>query len=250
MSALAELRWWWRWRGHRPDASVADAKELLAPRSENATLKTAAERDAAIADVERLGLPVYGDPPKNWDSLAALRAILSRTDTNARVLDAGSVPEAVILPWLSLLGYHDLVGINLDVKRPFRVGPIRYEHGDITRTDFEPASFDAITCLSVIEHGVPVEPYLTEMARLLKPGGVLVTSTDYWHEPVPAEGKTAWGAPVKVFVADEIRAMLRHAASVGLKPTSELDLTCQDKVVHWKRQDLDYTFVVFTLVRE
>ncbi|MGE5184002.1 MAG: hypothetical protein ACM31C_18150, partial [Acidobacteriota bacterium] len=105
MSALAELRWWWRWRGHRPTASIAEAEELLARRSENATLKTAAERDSAIADVERLGLPVYGDPPKNWDSLAALRAILTRTDTSARVLDAGSVPEAVILPWLSLLGY-------------------------------------------------------------------------------------------------------------------------------------------------
>ena len=247
MSLLAGIRWWWKWRGFHPKASIADAKQPV--HTENAVLKTTAERDAAIARVEQLGLPIYEEPSKNWDSLAALSAIVSRTGTSARVLDAGSVPEAVILPWLSLFGYRDLIGINLDVKRPFHVGPIRYERGDITKTPYESASFDAITCLSVIEHGVPVVPYLAEMARLLKPGGVLITSTDYWHEPVDTKGKTAWGSPVKVFVADEIRAILRDAEAVGLRPTTDIDLACQDKVVHWTRQNLDYTFVVFTFTR-
>jgi SAM-dependent methyltransferase len=208
-----------------------------------------AERDAALHRVARLGLPIYDDPPKNWDSLAALDAILSRTTSDARVLDAGSVPNAVILPWLALYGYRDLVGINLDIERPFNVGPIRYQRGDITKTEFPDQSFDAITCLSVIEHGVPTDGYLTEMARLLKPGGVLVTSTDYWHAPIDTKGKEAWGAPVRVFERAAIESMIDKARSLGLTLTSPLELDCSEQVVHWKRMDLRYTFVVFTFVR-
>jgi SAM-dependent methyltransferase len=239
---VPRMRWWWRWRGHLAAGRPTE-------RAENAVLRTLAEREAAVAEVERLGLPLYDDRPKNWDSLVALHAILSRTDASSRVLDAGAVPNSVILPWLAMYGYHDLVGINLDVKRPFAIGPIRYDHGDITRTEFADASFDAITCLSVIEHGVPVDSFLAEMARLLKPGGVLVTSTDYWHAPVDTAGLVAWGAPVKVFQADDIRALVECARSLGLTPTGELDLACEERVVHWKRMRLDYTFVVLTFER-
>jgi len=239
---IAEARWWWRWRGHDPRARPARVPE-------NAVLRTIAERERAVDAIEQLGLPKYDDRPKNWDSLAALSAILARTGPDARVLDAGAVPNAVILPWLAMYGYRDLVGINLDVKRAFEVGPIRYERGDLTRTEFADASFDAITCLSVIEHGVPTDAYLAEMARLLKPGGILVTSTDYWHEPIATDGKVAWGAPVKVFQPAEIRSMLARGDAFGLRPTGELAYVCDEKVVHWKRMRLDYTFIVFTLER-
>lgn len=239
---LANMRWWLRWRGHQPQGKPPAL-------AENGVLQTIAEREEAVATIEKLGLPLYADRPKNWDSLVALSAILSRTSPTARVLDAGAVPGAVILPWLAMYGYRDLVGINLDVGKPFNVGPIRYEHGDITKTSFPDASFDAITCLSVIEHGVPLEPYMAEMARLLKPGGVLVTSTDYWHEHVPTDGKVAWGAPVKVFEPADVRAMIAHGEQLGLRPTGALELGCKDRVVHWKRMNLDYTFVVFTLVK-
>ena len=86
---------------------------------------------------------------------------------------------------------------------------IHYEPGDATDTRFDTESFDAITCLSVVEHGVDLDGYFREAARILKPGGALVTSTDYFPDPVDTAGKHAYGVPVKIFDRDEIVACAR-----------------------------------------
>src|SRR5437764_470272 len=64
---------------------------------------------------------------------------------------------------------------------------------DLTRTPFRDQSFDVITCLSVIEHGVELEAYVREMSRLLRPGGYLITSTDFWCQPVDTAGIFPFG---------------------------------------------------------
>jgi SAM-dependent methyltransferase len=213
----------------------------------NAVLRTHREVQDVIWQVEKLGLPLNEDYPKNWDSLAALDSILKGTDTSARILDAGAELYSVILPWLYLYGYRHLIGINLVFKYPLKRGLIQYEYGDITRTGFKDRTFDAITCLSVIEHGVNIRSFFEEAARLLKPGGILVTSTDYYCEPVETHDLKAYGVPIHVFARDEISAMLNIAHECGLEPTGEINLDCQDKAVTWKEFDLDFTFVVFTL---
>ncbi len=86
-----------------------------------------------------------------------------------------------------MYGYRKLYGINLVFDRTFRRGPITYEYGDITQTDYAAESFDAITSLSVVEHGVNLEAYFREMWRILKPGGMLITSTDYWQTSIGNE---------------------------------------------------------------
>jgi hypothetical protein len=62
------------------------------------------ELKRSVEQVQRLGLPLIGDHPKNWDSLAALDLILRSTDRTARVFDAGGALYSMILPWLALLG--------------------------------------------------------------------------------------------------------------------------------------------------
>jgi SAM-dependent methyltransferase len=236
----SRLMWRLRWGGHR-------ARARPPPLPENAVLKTRAQWQSSVRLARGLGLPAYHDAPKNWDSLAALSAILRRTGPEARVLDAGAAPRAVILPWLALYGYRDLVGINLELGSRYFVGRVAYEHGDITATRFADASFDAIACLSVVEHGVELGAYFREMARVLAPGGVLVTSTDYWHEPVDTGGKRAWGAPVRVFTRADIEAAIATAERAGLSLTGPLELDCLERAVHWRGYDLRYTFLVFTL---
>ena len=186
-------------------------------------------------------------PGKNWDSLAALDVILRTTRQSARVFDAGGETYSVILPWLSLYGYRNLVCGNISFESAFHRGPIRFEHADITRTTYPDGHFDAITCLSVIEHGVDVELYLREMSRVLKPGGTLVTSTDYYETPIDTRGHTAYGVPVRVFSRPEILKMLDQGEKVGFTPLGPLDPTSGEKVIHWRRFDLRYTFVVFSL---
>lgn len=50
----------------------------------------------------------------------------------------------------------------------------------------EDASVDVIVSFYSLEHMYPLQPYLDEMLRVLKPGGVLIGA-------VPAEGGLAWG---------------------------------------------------------
>jgi SAM-dependent methyltransferase len=215
----------------------------------NGVLQSPAEWESAVAELRRLNLPLHPDGPKNWDYLRALSAILHSTDCNARVLDAGGELYSPLLPALYRYGYRDLLAVNLAFPRPTRRGLIRYLPGTLTAIPFEPASFDAITCLSVIEHGVDLGEYFREMARLLKPGAPLISSTDYYPEPIDTRGKTAYGQPVHVFSRAEITAALAEAATRGLEPRERIELDGTAKPVHWQTVDLDYTFVSFALYK-
>src|SRR6266700_2066103 len=176
--------------------------------SSNAVLRSRQEWENSVMQVEALGLPLRRDLPKNWDSLATLESILRKTNSEAKILDAGAESYSVILPWLYLYGYRHLTGINLVFDKPLRRGPICYEYGDITQTRFENDTFDVITCLSVIEHGVNVRSYFQEAARILKPNGMLITSTDYYPSPIDTRNQTAYGVPIHIFSKDEIISAL------------------------------------------
>jgi 2-polyprenyl-3-methyl-5-hydroxy-6-metoxy-1,4-benzoquinol methylase len=215
----------------------------------NTALQTRIDVARAVAEIRRCGLPPHSDEPKNWDLLIALGVILDRYPRGARVLDAGAAQYSRLLPWLYLYGFRRLQGIDLMYKHPVQVGPIRYEGMDLTRTRFPNRSFDAITCLSVIEHGVELDAYFQEMSRLLAPSGVLITSTDFWCDPLDTHGKVAYGVRVKVFERAEIEEAVRRAARYGLRPTTALELRCAERAVDWARMELQFTFVNFVLER-
>ena len=54
-------------------------------------------------------------------------------------------------------------------------------------------------------------------------------------------GQQAFGAPVKVFTMQNIADMIKTAAQYGLEITSNVDLSCDEKVVNWI--GMDYTFI-------
>ena len=213
-------------------------------------LQSEVEWQHALALGRQHRLPLHRGPEKNWDHLAAAFAILEATTPTARVLDAGAEFYSNVLPTLFLAGYRELYGLNLSFTDTVRHGPIRYEPGDLTATRFPDGFFDAVTCLSVIEHGVPLEPYLREMHRILKPGALLLTSTDYFPTPVDTAGKSAHGAPVKIFTRPEIEALLELAQQTGFELTSPVSLDCTERPVHWPQVDLRYTFAFFVLRRQ
>lgn len=217
----------------------------------NTALQSHEDMRRAIREVRRLRLPKHPDPPKNWDSLSALHEILTRLPTSASILDAGSERYSCLLPWLEKYGYEALVGNNLvfDPSTPLKIGSIVYEYGDLTATRYADRSFDAVTCLSVIEHGVDLQRYFAEMARILKPGGLLVTSTDYFDEVTDTRGQQAYGAPIKVFSRAEIEQAFEIAAAHGFELTSGVDLSCRERAVTWREFDLSYTFIVFSMVK-
>jgi SAM-dependent methyltransferase len=214
----------------------------------NAVLTAHAQYRHPNTWLDQNNLPKHPDPPKNWDTFAALSIILNEFTAGRKhkvILDAGGEHYSVILPLLQKFGFTQLVCLNLSFKQSFRQRNIDYVRGDLTSTSFKPKSFDAITCLSVIEHGVDPEKYFCEMSRLLKPGGILITSADYWSDSVDTSGKHAYGVPVKIFDRNAIRRMISIARAQGLSIEGRLKYACKEKIISWL--GLRYTFIYFTL---
>jgi SAM-dependent methyltransferase len=245
------LRFETRFRDHlMHTCGVRFPPDTLPPTPETtAILRARGEWVAARDALAAAGLPRHHDGPKNWDTRLALAEVLATTTPGAAVLDAGAELYSTFLPALYAYGYRRLVGVNLVFRRVIRRGPIRYEPRDITKTRFATAAFDAIACLSVVEHGVDLDAFFAEMARLLKPGGALVVSTDYWHDPIDTHGLTAFGAPIHIFQPREIEAAVALAGTHGLELKGPLALHGEDRVVHWSAFGLDYTFIALSFRR-
>jgi SAM-dependent methyltransferase len=226
---------------------VGGAPEPIRGLRINGALKSRAEWEAAAAVADKAHLPHHRDRSKDWDHLGAVAAILENTKPTDNILDAGAEYYSNVLPSLYLCGYRNLWGINLGFKFESHRGPIRYEPGDITRTEFQDSYFAAASCLSVIEHGVPLEPFFREMHRLLTPGGVLITSTDYYPTAIDTRGQLAHEAPIKIFTKTEVEEMLTMAQRAGFELTGEIDLDCTSKPIRWETYDLEYSYVLFTL---
>jgi SAM-dependent methyltransferase len=73
-------------------------------------------------------------------------------------------------------------------------GKVQYHHGDMDKAPFPDNSFDRITCISVLEHILtPQDPHahypcLRELRRILKPGGLLIVTVDYFINPEVTPG--------------------------------------------------------------
>lgn len=225
-----------------------------------AVLRTDRDWQRARREARRLRLPLHPDKPKNWDALGAVGAVLTLPggdDRSARVLDAGSARYSSVLPWLRLYGLGDppggLTGINLEFGAEVVRDGVRFRYGDITATDFDDGSLDAVTCMSVIEHGVPLKAFLAESARILRPGGVLCVSTDYDADPPDTTGIIAYGTEVRIFGPDDIRRLVADAADVGLELVGDVDapgwFEHSERPVRWRRTGLDYTFILLTFQR-
>jgi len=215
----------------------------------NTTLKTKEEVDLAIEIIKNLKLNLNSNVlEKNWDSLIALNIILQNTDINAVILDAGGNINSLILFWLYQFGYCNLKCLNLIFERKEKRGKIEFIPGDLTNTDFPDNFFDVITCISVIEHGVNENKYLEEMNRILKLGGLLITSTDYWESKLDLKNKFAYNNPGFIYDKESIKSLLNKAYHKGFELYGpDIDLSCQNKTVHWKRMNLKFTFLIFCL---
>jgi len=201
----------------------------------------------------RAGLPLHETPQKNWDH-ALLRQLLQDIPRTARVLDLGC-GGGFTLGFLHALGFHDLWGVDLNIETRLRLktwarrirrrqvrAPWNILRRDITRTGLPNGSADAAVSVSVIEHGVPRQAFLQECARVLRPGGLLFVTTDYWESfPGDAQRGKAFGFSWDPFSRNDLQQLLEHASQAGFDLVEPGPIgACQVPTVHW--QETDYTF--------
>jgi len=124
-------------------------------------------------------LPYYYDPRVGWLYRHRLQMGLDLLPPGGkRILEIG-VGSGVLVPTLTA-HYPSYVGTDLELASglPALVRPpceAQFRTADLLADDLPAASFDAIVCFSVLEHIADVDGAARGLARLLAPGGTLVT---------------------------------------------------------------------------
>ena len=233
----------------------------------NSVLKNSSEVNYAINNLHSLGLFAHPDKVKSWDTYKMVK-IISEGDRSSFILDVGC-NGSPILSILKRLGFKNLYGCDLFLKKiPSTLTEIVYplyrpiiemyedkafniSIQNLEKTNFQDKMFDYITSLSVIEHGVNIQNYFKEMNRIMKKGGILLTSTDYWPDKILNIIKTKHNHrndPDNVFSKEEIEKDVLKAAELNdLILTEPIDFSFENKVVHYNVTGLDYTFIFFAL---
>lgn len=194
------------------------------------------------------GLPV-GDRVKSWDVHRSLDFLEARLEKSASVLDLGAYCSEVPVA-LARMGFTDVHGVDLNpnVRSMPYSDRVRYTVSDFNETPFESGSFDAITAISVIEHGYDPERLFKEVGRLLKPSGYFLASFDYWPDKIDTAGVQFFGMSWLIFSKGEIEAMLEVCERHGLLPVGAVNSEAEERVVHC--MGFDYTFGWLALRKE
>lgn len=246
---LNALKTPWNQGSERGAGSAAIARLLVAQQQlafdPCEILKTKSEIDRSSRFLHDQGLMLNECDAKNWD----LAHILPRMG-HGNILDMGCQGSIVLDNALHLGLLGDKVGIDL-VELPSRKG-IRMIQGDLTDTHLPTGHFDYLTCLSVIEHGVDVRAFVAECARLLKSGGKLFLTFDYWDPKISTDLRM-FGLAWTLFCRADVENLIRQCASAGLKIVAPMKLTQQDGVIrpgYWSPGNFSYTFGIAEFVKQ
>jgi len=199
-----------------------------------------------LRKVHCIGGVSIGDCNKSWDVLKSVEFIEKNVSLNGVVLDIGAYGSEMLC-LLHRLNYSNLTGVDLNpkiVKMPHQ-DRIQYIKSDFMQTPFDSLSFDAITAISVIEHGFDSHKLLAELSRLTKPGGYLIASVDYWPSKIDTSGMNLFGMPWNIFSKDELLAFFKEASTFGYQLCGNMHLDVIEPSIVWKGKR--YTFAWFAL---
>ncbi len=208
--------------------------------------------------LSRKGLSKHSTAEKNWD-LYQLFKIVSDLDRNIKIIDLGC-GEMYALKLLYDLGFINLYGIDFDISFRHRLSqisimwkrrsiniPFHLKKGDITKTSMPAEGLDLAICISVIEHNVNLEKFISECYRILKPGGLLFITTDYWEEKILVEDeRQPFGLPWKIFSKKEIENFIELSKINGFSLLNDSSIPeCSEKSVVWNSKEYTFINIVF-----
>lgn len=191
-----------------------------------------------LADMDRMVAadPIsYLHPGKRWEYPWALERGEAELAEGARVLDVGA-GDSIFPVYLASRGFDvTAVDVAFDGSLAAHHGvDVTYVRADMSRMPLPAGSFDVVFCISVIEHlpETAVPRALAEMRRVVRPGGALLLTTDYyedaeaeiWHRSAEREFQVDW----RVFDEERLRRLILDDPAWRLD--GELDLR-----VDWDR---------------
>lgn len=134
------------------------------------------------------------------------------------------------------------VGGPADVDAVLQQRPVRFETMDATSMAFPDDSFDVVRSWATLEHIVPPEPALAEMARVARPGGLLYHGIDpfYWLKGCHKGGVVdiPW-AHARLAAAEFHRFVVEHEGEEKAARRSRFLLTLNQFTVRRWRETLE-----------
>ena len=135
---------------------------------------------------------------------------------------------------------------GIDLQKPdVLLKSVKYLVGDILNTGLPDNYFQNITCLSVIEHDIDFKKFSSEASRLLKVGGKLFITFDYWNpkilSPIEMYGKK-WQPLDKQSTEEFISEIEKN----NLYLLEDMDWSLKEAVIKWgyysPHPSMKYTF--------
>lgn len=129
---------------------------------------------------------IQSNPIVDYEQTVRSRTVLDLLSANRgeKILDIGCGNARDIVHILEKGA--QVIGVDISEGMVFEAqqelaklgfGDVLLKVGDATRLDFSDGEFDKVLCSEVIEHIPEADKALSEMWRVLKPGGLLVLST-------------------------------------------------------------------------
>ena len=255
-------------------------------------LKSEYEIESALSYLDKLGLQGHHDTTKNWDLAKILTPIINGVDREATILDAGCGQKAHAASSLAALNFKNVYACDLfeneylvhgksskaidgpitrfirrsrkmifndtqmyENKTYFRtLNPLfNFSVQDVCNTNYAANFFSAVISLSVIEHLSSPKKHISEAARILKPGGHFLLTTDYWPIKVHTTGIHPYGnsqPEMCVFSEREIRDLIKFARNCGLKLCEPISYDATRRLCKWERVGKSYTFFFMHFLKD
>lgn len=210
----------------------------------NKFLQTRKEVDECTSYINRKGLIEHSFSCKNWDV-----ALICKELKNGDILDMGSNGSFLLHNAVKLGIKGRKCGIDLG-NPEYQIDGVEYIQGDLMKTPYSNNSFDTITCLSVIEHEVDYKALAKECSRLLRKGGILYITFDYWNPKIDTSdvGTALYGLTWNVLDVNDAERLIVAFKAQGLQ-TGIVDWTLNETVINphfCAPYGKSYTFGIFT----
>ena len=216
----------------------------------NKFLKTRQEIDEATKFIQDNGLVESGISAKNWEVWQVMPYM-----KDGDWLDMGSDGGVVLQNLLAKKINGVKVGVDLSYHLDYYwdiEGILLYKR-DLMNTGFGSNSFDFITSLSVIEHEVDFSRFAKEVSRLLKSGGHLFVSFDYWNPKPLYEKRKLYKLDWNILDEKDVLNLIDVLRENGLNLVGDIDWTTQDAVINDTYcspvQGVSYTFGIFHFIK-
>ncbi|MBC7541004.1 MAG: methyltransferase domain-containing protein [Bacteriovorax sp.] len=162
---------------------------------------------------------------KSWDVLTILQLIEKyKPNKDANIYDMGSYNcEIPLALWWR--GYRNIMAADFNTKGRainWYGNKIQFRQENFYKSTIPAHSLDVITALSVIEHGFEQVEFFKVCSDLLKPGGLVLITTDFHSTKIPIDPEfRIFNLSYIIFSSEEIIQLIAEAKKNGFELISE-----------------------------